>query len=463
MNNENTEHPLKKKIPFKHLYNLISKKNQDKVFGEMYLYNTKENNSKLIGIKQLKTETEEEHAYTIKLAQERLALNHPSLLKMIDYSAHHKNERENKNNFKIKKVFEIPAKTLEDDLIERKKSQNYYSSDLLFELGEDILNGIKFLRINEKSHNNLSPHFIALKDEKNKYRLIDCFEENKNNEEIQIENINSKKDIYQSPSLFVFLTSNKGSYNRYKTDLFSLGLILLEMGCLKNVQDFYDFENKDVKAEVLVGLIFEFLGRYGENELLKDMVMMLLDVDEDSRRGVREIHKILLQEKGKINGRKLLELHEGDAQKINPYKNILEGFNGNQNERILNTNPNTRISNNYQNDRVSNISNNNQIHRVSNPITVDQRISNGNYTQRTNNRVSYTKSYYPNQVRSKSSVIVKKSVGYDQSNLKKSNVYGNVDVRQNHNSINVKRDGLQDNGEKRLSNVERTIIRTYKH
>ena len=382
MNNEFKQQELNKHDNYKQKYNLIAK-TQDNVFGKIKLFNNdQDDKSKLIGVKKIKTDTEEEHADTIEFARERLALNHPNLLKMLDFSAHHK-EQKNKNQHRTNLVFEIPKMSLDYDLANRKKNKHYYSDKDIIDLGEDILNGIKFLRINEKSHNNISPPFIALKEEKHKNRLIDCFVEDKDNEEIQIEYINQKKNIYQSPSLFKCLISGQGTYDRYKTDLFSLGLVILEMACLKSVQGFYDFKNKDIRADFLIGLISEFLQRYGKNKSLRNLVLMLLDINEGSRRGVREIYKVFLADKRKTNARKLLGVHEDEGVKNSG--NIFQNSNNNQRGKSRERNKNPFI---------------------------------------------------PNEMRSKSA-MVNNNNNYQKKTQRKSKVYGDVDIRQN-NEINHK-------------------------
>ncbi len=55
-------------------------------------------------------------------------------------------------------------------------------------------------------------------------------------------------------------------HNPYKSDVFSLGMVLLECGVLKSVQDCYDKENKFLKEEILEELILEFKNNYPNEE-----------------------------------------------------------------------------------------------------------------------------------------------------------------------------------------------------
>ena len=88
-----------------------------------------------------------------------------------------------------------------------------------------------------------------------------------------------------APILFKSLALKKKSvrHNPYKSEIFSLGLVVLETGLLKSIQEIYDLKNKKIMVEKFLQLIDEFMEIYGEIDLLRESMVWFLDLNGKSR------------------------------------------------------------------------------------------------------------------------------------------------------------------------------------
>lgn len=68
-----------------------------------------------------------------------------------------------------------------------------------------------------------------------------------------------------APILFksLALKKKKIKHNPYKSEVFSLGMVVLEAGLLKSIQDIYDIRNKKIDVDKFLLYIDEFMEIYG--------------------------------------------------------------------------------------------------------------------------------------------------------------------------------------------------------
>ena len=61
-------------------------------------------------------------------------------------------------------------------------------------------------------------------------------------------------------------------------------MILLEIGLMRSIQDIWDLDTGSIQIENMLGHIQDFSRTYHDDELLKEMIILLLDTNEDKRR-----------------------------------------------------------------------------------------------------------------------------------------------------------------------------------
>ena len=90
--------------------------------------------------------------------------------------------------------------------------------------------------------------------------------------------------IYMSPEVYRASFSNSFSapqFDAHKSDVFSLGLVLLQAGLGADVQVIY--QNGEVNREMLDELVKEFELKFSDNPLLFSSVKKMLDLSEEDR------------------------------------------------------------------------------------------------------------------------------------------------------------------------------------
>ena len=89
-----------------------------------------------------------------------------------------------------------------------------------------------------------------------------------------------------SPVIFnsLVLCKKKVKHSPFRSECFSLGMVILEAGLLQSIQSVYDVQGKVFDVERLLDLINDFMSVYEENFVLKEMMLSLLDLDDKTRR-----------------------------------------------------------------------------------------------------------------------------------------------------------------------------------
>lgn len=102
---------------------------------------------------------------------------------------------------------------------------------------------------------------------------------------VQINHLKNRDSLYMSPVLFKSLTMKKRKikHNPYKSEIFSLGMVILEAGLLTSIQDVYDLKNKKINVDGFLELIDNFMNLYGEVDLLRESMVWFLDLNGKTR------------------------------------------------------------------------------------------------------------------------------------------------------------------------------------
>lgn len=132
-------------------------------------------------------------------------------------------------------------------------------------------------------HGDISPSTIYI-DTNGNYRLAFRCNEQMTSERAQIDKSFRGEPLYLSPILYSAVKERnleRAKHNPSKSDIFSLGLTILEAGIMKSIQSIYSGDTIDVKC--LEELIQEFEMKNDDNPLLYSTVRKLLEIEEDER------------------------------------------------------------------------------------------------------------------------------------------------------------------------------------
>lgn len=143
-----------------------------------------------------------------------------------------------------------------------------------------------YLQENGQSHGDIRPSQILL-TKNGTFKLGDRLHDPSPSPTNQFNNIVAGRDLYMSPILFNALKQHKFnvSHNAFKSDVFSLGMTILEAGLMKLFSDVYPDNNKstEINEHDLQENIDEFSRKFQDNPLLVTTVSKMLEVKENNR------------------------------------------------------------------------------------------------------------------------------------------------------------------------------------
>lgn len=122
-------------------------------------------------------------------------------------------------------------------------NKQIFSGHFLLNLITQVSQSLGFLQKNRMIHGDVRPKYIAIFQNKPTYKIMDRLNDTSSPIKVQLNWIRKQGELYMSPLLFKFLRNGvkKFMHNPYKSDVFSLGLCVLEAGLGMAVQEVYDF------------------------------------------------------------------------------------------------------------------------------------------------------------------------------------------------------------------------------
>lgn len=174
----------------------------------------------------------------------------------------------------------FPEEDLEKELKERIDEGASYTNSEITGLLYDTINGMFHLQKLGFAHGKLSPAWIARTT--TGFAILDDLLDDP---QFPI-NPKRKKHIYISPERY--MSSEKGELlsidQVHRSDVFSCGLIILEVGLLKRIGEFYRIITEyGVDKKALESALNELDSRYPDNSLLRSTVRKMLEIDSERR------------------------------------------------------------------------------------------------------------------------------------------------------------------------------------
>lgn len=179
--------------------------------------------------------------------RERLKLNELCMLRMIDYSTD-QTKVEDETIYTVKAYFDYPTGDLAYDIDERSTKKSYFSANELILMLSNMSESIAFLQKNKMVHGDIRPKYYAYFENEKKFKLLDRLGAPAPAWQVQQANIKAGVDLYMSPILYLNLQrgNRRFRHNPYKSDSFSIGLVILECGLLESIQGIYSSQDKAV-------------------------------------------------------------------------------------------------------------------------------------------------------------------------------------------------------------------------
>ena len=241
-------------------------------------------------VKERKVTDRAEAGRLIQAARNRLTMRNPNLINLVDYSVHKQSEL--CSSFYILKYFyEFPKTDLRKMQLDREKQGQTFNSAELTNILYQQIQAQSFLQSKGLAHGEVQPLLIGYDPEKKESKLIDKNDLNANEASIiQLQKnhvlSSGNQALYQSPAVYSNLKKGnlKFNFDKNKEDAFALGLVLLEAGNGKKIDNIYDAKSGTVNNQALSNHVDDFKRKFeGENALLTTTVASLVNTNENER------------------------------------------------------------------------------------------------------------------------------------------------------------------------------------
>jgi len=183
--------------------------------------------------------------------QNRVAFDHPNVVRVIGYNS--RNEQNLCSNFYRVSVFiEILVRDLNSDIQDHKMNQTQYTENDILLLAENLLNALSFLQKNHIAHGDIRPLNVFVQDDR--FKLTDPKLEVDKSSDAYLKAVLNKSKTLLSPELLAKVPTEKLQHDdvdKYKADVFSLGITLLSVATLTDPEDLYNYSNGTLNENLL--------------------------------------------------------------------------------------------------------------------------------------------------------------------------------------------------------------------
>ena len=269
-------------------YEKIEANVKDVRFGLINIYMHKHDNDDLIMEKQRISFCLEDHEFNCLQAEQRMKLQHDSLLKM-------KGTFRDDETWTVKSYFEYPNEDLfdrQEELVNAVESMKFLTQ---------ILEVLTYLQEFGYVHGDIRPEYLFYDVRQDRYILLDRLGDPTNFTESQRNSlIYEDKILFMSPEMFLQLAKGQEeiSHHPFKSECFSIGMVLLSMYVdendlimcynrheMKFDSVYFEIISEDLKKNFFIGTIEEMISNFLFSHVLK--------INQDKRLSPRKTLKLL--------------------------------------------------------------------------------------------------------------------------------------------------------------------------
>lgn len=218
----------------------ILKSHSDSRFGDIKLLKDHKT-GEVIFVKDRVATSKKDATQAIYELKERMALNNPNSLRLIDYTVSTQ-KKLCSTHYLIRSFYQYPNADAKKLLMDHKKNNTSFSGDELQNMQTDVLQSLNLMHAKGKAHGDIRPEYIGFDQKTGKYLLMDRFSDNKTLERLQADYLAGSKDVYMSPNVYSKIKGkNKNvTYDEKKNDYHALGMTLLNLGNQEPVNNYYN-------------------------------------------------------------------------------------------------------------------------------------------------------------------------------------------------------------------------------
>lgn len=265
-------------------YEQIESNVKDIRFGVINIFMRLTDYEDLVMEKYHKSTSAEDHEFNILQAEQRMKLEHPSLLRMIG-SVH------DKTTWESRSYFVYPNQ----DLFDHQSSVNNPAEIMRFLT--QLLEVLVVLKDANYIHGDIRPEFIYYNRVKQRYILLDRLSSGTGSYETQKNLMMYPENLlYMSPEMFEDILHKRPSTGRnlFKSEVFSLGMVLLSMFLDPfELEMFYNKYTRRFDRSFFRGIVLDmknnvFSGNVFNEQISNFLFDNMLCLDQERRLGPRQ-------------------------------------------------------------------------------------------------------------------------------------------------------------------------------
>jgi serine/threonine protein kinase len=268
------------------------RKIKDPRYGEITVLEDKAS-KELVSLKEVMSKSSVDFNKEMTNLKSRSKITHPNVIKLIGYT--HKSEDNLCASFyKFLLIIEYLEMDIEREIIKKKTEDQYYLEEQLWYVADSLAGALSVLQQNNIVHGDLKPGNILI----SKTGVYKIAEQSivGNAMPSYHQRLSGYNDVkcYLSPHLVKELQKQnlKPKHNPYKSDVFSLGMVLLHAASLQSCDRFYKWDSFTIDQKEIEQRISSLKLKYSES--LQNLLRDMLNFNEDARPDFVELNKKIL-------------------------------------------------------------------------------------------------------------------------------------------------------------------------
>ena len=239
---------------------------------------------KIFALKEFCFQEKEEFIQKQKIIEKSMQLSHQNLINIVNYNKLSESILCS-SVYKIFILTEYLTKSLEKELSSRIAKEHFFTENEIFCFIYDISSALSSLQNENVFHGAVKFSTIYLANN-GKFKITEprIFKNTPNYVIFNEKHRNNTESVFICPALLKNLKMKRieKKVNSYKSDVFALGMIVLEMIFLKNLQEkIYDIINMEVNEKEIFYLLNNLPKNFSQE--IRSLLESILEIDEMKR------------------------------------------------------------------------------------------------------------------------------------------------------------------------------------
>ncbi|CAD8133582.1 unnamed protein product [Paramecium pentaurelia] len=253
----------------------------DARYGDGKLFGKKNDKSQMIVLKNISVPDEASYQAWKNKLQMRQSLKHPNIIELKE-SIQSEEEQVCSTFYKVNLVFEYIPQTLKDALEQRKQAGAYYGEQEILQMLNGAIDGLAKLQEFKIAHQNLRVQTLSYQNGIIKVSDIPLLANITSFAAVLQDYGDASQGNYLSPILTkaVYESNHMPQHNLFKSDVYTLGMIFLQVCLLQPQDNCYDYFEGKINMQQLFTNIEQARTIY-TSELVEIIEEMLEQVEND--------------------------------------------------------------------------------------------------------------------------------------------------------------------------------------